>query len=50
MLHGRDRRGFRGQVFSQIEGDGADVGDAGRGLLRRSGGAGGKGEEEKKKD
>ena len=41
MLHGRDRRGFGGQVFPQIERDRANVGDAGRRLLGRSGGAGG---------
>ncbi len=41
VLDGPDGGGFRGQIFSQIERDGSDIGDAGGGLLRRMGGAGG---------
>ena len=47
MLYGGDGGGFRGEVFSEIDGNGSDVGDAGRWLLGRTGGTGGEDEEEK---
>jgi hypothetical protein len=46
MFDGGDGGGFRGEVFSQIEGDGADVGDSGRWLLGRMRGTGGEKDEE----
>ena len=47
MLYCCDGGGFRGEVFSEIDGNWSDVGDAGGWLLGRTGGTGGENEEEK---